>query len=232
VFLTGYRLMTVPLLNCDVGESFGAWKMGRDADVMAYIDCANIACGFHAGDPDVMRRTIGYAVANDVRIGPHPGYPDLVGFGRRSLAVSAQEAENLLLYQIGALDGVCRAEGTRVRYVKPHGALYNDMAANHELLRATMRAVKAYDPALPLLVMSTADITSVRALAEEEGVTLWFEVFADRAYEPTGQLVSRREPGAVHHDEATIVAQAVTLAKGEALRARDGSVLHLAADTL
>lgn len=224
--------MTVPLLNCDVGESFGAWKMGRDADVMAYIDCANIACGFHAGDPDVMRRTIGYAVANDVRIGAHPGYPDLVGFGRRSLAVSAQEAENLLLYQIGALDGVCRAEGTRVRYVKPHGALYNDMAANHELLRATMRAVKAYDPALPLLVMSTADITSVRALAEEEGVTLWFEVFADRAYEPSGQLVSRREPGAVHHDEATIVAQAVTLAKGEALRARDGSVLHLAADTL
>jgi len=224
--------MTVPLLNCDVGESFGAWKMGRDADVMAYIDCANIACGFHAGDPDVMRRTIGYAVANDVRIGAHPGYPDLVGFGRRSLAVSAQEAENLLLYQIGALDGVCRAEGTRVRYVKPHGALYNDMAANHELLRATMRAVKAYDSALPLLVMSTADIAPVRALAEEEGVTLWFEVFADRAYEPTGQLVSRREPGAVHHDEATIVAQAVTLAKGEALRARDGSVLHLAADTL
>nr|WP_300309994.1 5-oxoprolinase subunit PxpA [Halomonas sp.] len=224
--------MTVPLLNCDVGESFGAWKMGRDADVMAYIDCANIACGFHAGDPDVMRRTIGYAVANDVRIGAHPGYPDLVGFGRRSLAVSAQEAENLLLYQIGALDGVCRAEGTRVRYVKSHGALYNDMAANHELLRATMRAVKAYDSALPLLVMSTADIAPVRALAEEEGVTLWFEVFADRAYEPTGQLVSRREPGAVHHDEATIVAQAVTLAKGEALRARDGSVLHLAADTL
>ncbi|QEM82736.1 5-oxoprolinase subunit PxpA [Halomonas binhaiensis] len=224
--------MTIPLLNCDVGESFGAWKMGRDADVMAYIDCANIACGFHAGDPDVMRRTIGYAVASDVRIGAHPGYPDLVGFGRRSLAVSAEEAENLLLYQIGALDGVCRAEGTRVSYVKPHGALYNDMAANHELLRATMRAVKAYDPALPLLVMSTADIAPVRALAEEEGVTLWFEVFADRAYEPTGQLVSRREPGAVHHDEATIVAQAVTLAKGEALRARDGSVLHLLADTL
>ncbi|MBY5928163.1 LamB/YcsF family protein [Halomonas sp. DP8Y7-3] len=228
--------MPIPLLNCDVGESFGAWKIGRDADVMAYIDCANIACGFHAGDPDVMRRTVGLAVANNVAIGAHPGYPDLVGFGRRSLAVSPTEAENLLLYQIGALDGVCRAEGSRVRYIKPHGALYNDMAVNspagQDLLRATMRAVRAYDASLPLLVMSTADTDDVRALAAEEGVSLWFEVFADRAYDQQGRLVSRREPGAVHHDESTIVAQAVTLAKGEPLAARDGTPLQLPADTL
>ena len=224
--------MPIPRLNCDVGESFGAWKMGRDADVMPYIDCANIACGFHAGDPDVMRRTVGYAVANEVLVGAHPGYPDLVGFGRRSLAVSPSEAENLLLYQIGALDGVCRAEGTRVGYVKPHGALYNDMATNMALLRATMRAVKAYDESLPLLVMSTADTAGVRALAEEEGVSLWFEVFADRAYDGEGRLVSRREPDAVHHDEDTIVGQAVTLARGEALTARDGTKLVLPADTL
>ncbi|ALM53414.1 5-oxoprolinase subunit PxpA [Halomonas huangheensis] len=224
--------MPIPLLNCDVGESFGAWQMGRDADVMAFVDCANIACGFHAGDPDVMRRTVGYAVANNVRIGAHPAYPDLVGFGRRSLAVSPQEAENLVLYQIGALEAVCRAEGARVSYVKPHGALYNDMARDLELLRATMRAVKAWDKTLPLLVMSTADTAAIRALAQEEGVTLWFEVFADRAYDGEGRLVSRREPDAVHHDEATIVAQAVSLARGEALTARDGRSLSLAADTL
>lgn len=224
--------MTIPLLNCDVGESFGAWQMGRDADVMAFIDCANIACGFHAGDPDVMRRTVGHAVANDVRVGAHPAYPDLVGFGRRSLAVSPQEAENLVLYQIGALDAVCRAEGTRVSYVKPHGALYNDMARDLDLLRATMRAVKTYDVRLPLLVMSTADTSAMRDLAQEEGVTLWFEVFADRAYDGEGRLVSRREPDAVHHDEATIVQQAVTLARGETLTARNGQPLQLAADTL
>jgi len=224
--------MPIPLLNCDVGESYGAWKMGRDADVMPYIDCANIACGFHAGDPDVMRRTVGYAVANGVSIGAHPAYPDLVGFGRRSLAVSAQEAENLLLYQIGALDGICRVEGTRVSYVKPHGALYNDMAKDMALLEATMTAVKAYDPALPLLVMATADTAAVRALAEQHGVTLWFEVFADRAYDAAGRLVSRREPGAVHDDEATIVAQSMTLARGEALNANDGTRLVLPADTL
>lgn len=224
--------MPTPLLNCDVGESFGAWSMGRDQDVMAYIDCANIACGFHAGDPDVMRRTVGYAVANGVRIGAHPGYPDLLGFGRRSLAVSPQEAENLLLYQIGALDGVCRAEGGKVSYVKPHGALYNDMAVDMTLLRATMKAVKAYDASLPLLVMATADTQAIRQLAEEECVTLWFEVFADRAYDGQGRLVSRREPGAVHDDEDTIVAQAVTLAKGQALVANDGTRLMLPADTL
>lgn len=224
--------MSTPLLNCDVGESFGAWSMGRDQDVMAHIDCANIACGFHAGDPDVMRRTVGYAVANGVRIGAHPGYPDLLGFGRRSLAVSPQEAENLLLYQIGALDGVCRAEGGKVSYVKPHGALYNDMAVNMALLRATMKAVKAYDASLPLLVMATAETQAIRELAREEGVTLWFEVFADRAYDGQGRLVSRREPGAVHDDEDTIVAQAVTLAKGQALVASDGTRLMLPADTL
>lgn len=224
--------MTTPLLNCDVGESFGAWSMGRDADVMAYIDCANIACGFHAGDPDVMRRTVAHAVANGVRIGAHPGYPDLLGFGRRSLAVSPPEAENLLLYQIGALDGVCRAEGGRVSYVKPHGALYNDMAQDMALLRATMKAVKGYDASLPLLVMATADTKAVRKLAEEEGVTLWFEVFADRAYDAEGRLVSRREPGAVHDDEDTIVSQAVTLAKGQSLLANDGTRLVLPADTL
>ncbi|MCF7202068.1 5-oxoprolinase subunit PxpA [Pseudomonas oligotrophica] len=220
------------LLNCDMGESFGAWSMGLDAEVMPFIDCANIACGFHASDPQVMRRTVALAVEHAVRIGAHPAYPDLAGFGRRSMACSPAEVENMLLYQIGALDGICRAEGTRVRYVKPHGALYNDMMRQPALLRAVMRAVAAYDASLPLMLMSTRDNSASRALADELGIELLFEVFADRAYDAAGRLLARSLPGAVHHDAATVVEQALRLARGEALIASDGSALLLQADTL
>ncbi len=220
------------LLNCDIGESFGAWTMGLDADVMPHIDCANVACGFHASDPQVMRRTVALATRHQVTIGAHPAYPDLAGFGRRSMACSPDEVENMLLYQIGALDGICRAEGSQVRYVKPHGALYNDMMRKPELLRAVMQAVIAYSPSLPLMLMSTRDNSEAQALADQLGVVLWFEVFADRAYDPDGRLVSRALPGAVHHDAETVVAQALRLARGEALTASDGSALVLRADTL
>ncbi|RTV28826.1 LamB/YcsF family protein [Pseudomonas aeruginosa] len=220
------------LLNCDIGESFGAWNMGLDAQVMPLIDCANIACGFHAGDPGTMRRTVALAVEHGVRIGAHPGYPDLVGFGRRSLACSAQEVEDLLLYQIGALDGLCRSQGTRVRYVKPHGALYQDMMRDPAILAAVLRALAAYDRTLPLMLMSTRDNTAARALGEAHGIELWFEAFADRAYDGAGYLVSRSQPGAVHHDAETVLAQALLLARGAALRASDGSALALEAQTL
>ena len=207
------------LLNCDIGESFGAWRMGLDAEVMPLIDCANIACGFHAGDPGTMRRTVALAVEHGVRIGAHPGYPDLVGFGRRSLACSAQEVEDLLLYQIGALDGLCRAQGTRVRYVKPHGALYQDMMRDPAIL-AAVRALAAYDRTLPLMLMSTRDNTAARALGEAHGIELWFEAFADRAYDGAGYLVSRSQPGAVHHDAETVLAQALLLARARAASQR------------
>jgi len=220
------------LLNCDIGESFGAWTMGMDAEVMPFIDCANVACGFHASDPQIMRRTVALAKQHDVQIGAHPAYPDLVGFGRRSMACSPKEVENMLLYQIGALDGICRAEGTQVRYVKPHGALYNDMMRQPELLRAVMTAIVAYAPSLPLMLMSTRDNSASQAMADEFGVTLWFEVFADRAYDAAGMLVSRALPGAVHKNADTVAAQAMSLAKGEALTASDGSALTLRADTL
>ena len=224
--------MPVPLLNCDMGESFGNWTMGLDDQVMPYVDCANIACGFHASDPVIMRRTVSLAVSHDVRIGAHPAYPDLQGFGRRSMACSPAEVEAMLLYQVGALDGICRAEGGRVAYVKPHGALYNDMTRDFDLLRGVMRAVHAYDPQLPLLVMATADPEPMKTLAAEMGITLWFESFADRAYDARGQLVSRREPGAVHHDQTVIVEQAIKLARGEPLTANDGTSLTLVSDTL
>jgi len=220
------------LLNCDMGESFGAWTLGLDAQVMPLIDCANIACGFHAGDPGVMRKTVELALASDVRIGAHPAYPDLVGFGRRSLACSSEEIADLLHYQIGALQGVCAAQGGRVDYVKPHGALYNDMMANPTVLRAVLAAVARYDATLPLVVLAMGDNRAVQALAAEYGVTLWFESFADRAYQADGSLVSRRLPGAVHHDVETIVAQALTLAQGRPLTAIDGSTLHVKSDTL
>lgn len=220
------------LLNCDIGESFGAWTMGLDAEVMPFIDCANIACGFHASDPSVMRKTVALAVQHDVRIGAHTAYQDLVGFGRRSMDCTPQEVEDLMLYQIGALEGLCRSQGARVSYVKPHGALYQDMMRKPATLRAVMSAVAKYDRQLPLMLMSTRDNSAAQALGDEFGLTLWFEAFADRAYDAAGYLVSRSQPGAVHHDSEMIVAQAVTLARGEALQASDGSALHLAAQTL
>ena len=220
------------LLNCDIGESFGNWTMGLDAEVMPFIDCANIACGFHAGDPSTMRKTVALALSHGVQIGAHPAYQDLQGFGRRSMAYSAEEIRDLLHYQIGALDGICRAQGARVSYVKPHGALYNDMMANPAQLRAVIQAVAAYDPQLPLMLMATRDNSAAQALGDEYGGTLWFEAFADRAYDAAGRLVSRNLPGAVHHDPATIVAQALTIARGGELVASDGSALQLHANTL
>ncbi|WP_288377741.1 5-oxoprolinase subunit PxpA [uncultured Pseudomonas sp.] len=229
---TGVRQVNRLLLNCDMGESFGNWRMGLDAEVMPFVDCANIACGYHAGDPGTMRRTVALALQHGVTIGAHPAYPDLVGFGRRSMACSDDEIRDLLHYQIGALDGICKVLGGRVAYVKPHGALYNDMMADSQKLRAVLEAVAAYDADLPLMLMATADDSAAQALGDEIGVPLWFEAFADRAYTASGHLVSRRLPGAVHHDPALVVEQAVRLARGEALVANDGSALRLNAATL
>ena len=220
------------LLNCDIGESYGAWTMGMDAEVMPYIDCANVACGFHAGDPSVMRKTVSLALANDVTIGAHPAYPDLVGFGRRSMACSPQEIHDLLHYQIGALDGICRAQGGRVQYVKPHGAMYNDMMANPVQLRAVIEGIARYDVQLPLMLLAMRDNSAAQAIADEFGVQLWFEAFADRGYDAQGRLMPRQQPNAVHHDPEIIIAQAMTLARGEPLIASDGKPLHLTPHTL
>lgn len=152
------------LLNADVGESLGPWVMGNDPALMPLLDLANIACGFHASDQDTMRTTVRLAVEHGVTIGAHPAYPDLVGFGRRSMACTPEQVENLILYQLGALSAVCRAEGTQLHYVKPHGALYNDMARNQELLAAVMRGVSAFSQDLVLVVPATTDPDPVRAL--------------------------------------------------------------------
>lgn len=219
-------------LNADMGESFGPWVMGLDHEVMPHVDLANIACGFHASDPDVMRKTVRLAKRHGVGIGAHPAYPDLVGFGRRSMACAPEEIENLVLYQLGALQGICRAEGTGLCYVKPHGALYNDMARDPERFAAVARAVRAFDPELPLMTLAMRDNSALKAQAEQQGVTLWFEAFADRAYDSEGRLVPRSRPGAVHHDPETIIDQARRIATGQPLTASDGSDLVLQADTL
>jgi len=220
------------LLNCDMGESYGAWRMGDDEHAMPLVDQANLACGFHAGDPLIMRRSVTLAVQHGVRIGAHPSYPDLQGFGRRHLSCTPEEVTALVLYQIGALDAFCRAAGTRVAYVKPHGALYNDLVRDDALFEAALTACAAYRSGLPLMVLALADTARERRLAEAAGVPLLFEAFADRAYLADGQLAPRRLAGAVHHEPQRILDQALAIAAGEPFADIDGKPLQLRADSL
>ena len=226
------------LLNCDMGESFGAWQMGADALAMPLIDQANLACGFHAGDPLIMQQSVLLAREHGVSIGAHPSYPDLQGFGRRHLACSAEEVEALVLYQLGALDAFCRAAGTQIDYVKPHGALYNDLLQRDDLLQAVLRACALYRAGLPLMLLARGGQHAgegnvrERRLAEAAGVPLLREAFADRAYLADGSLAPRRLPGAVHHQAERILEQALAIVRGEPFAALDGSWLRLEADSL
>jgi UPF0271 protein len=220
--------------NCDMGESFGSWAKGNDEAVMPFVDMANIACGMHASDPTTMARTVQLACRFGVSIGAHPGYPDLLGFGRRELALEAEELEACVLYQIGALDGICRAQGRRVEYVKPHGALYNRMMRDKATLDSIIAAVRRYDAGLPLVVLG-ADESANAALRERaagQGVELWFEAFADRAYDARGRLVPRSEPGAVHTDVDRVLRQVKEIAEQGQVSTLDGGIIPLQADTL
>lgn len=188
--------MTISL-NCDLGESYGAWSMGADADVMPHIHQANIACGYHAGDPSIMQRTLALAKAHGVTVGAHPSYPDRAGFGRRSMACSEDEIRGLIHYQLAALDGLARVQGLTVAYVKPHGALYNDMMANADTRRTIMSALADWHTPIALMLQATLDADQHRREAQPFGLALIFEAFADRAYQDNGLLVPRREQGAV-----------------------------------
>ena len=180
-------------LNCDAGESFGSWTMGLDEAIMPFIDMANFACGFHAGDPLIMERSIKLAIKHGVTIGAHPSYPDLVGFGRRSMACSLEEIEAMVIYQIAALQGFAHANGTSIAYVKPHGALYNDMMKDEKIFRAIIKAVARFNASLTVIILSTVDTSRYDAIAHECGITLLYEVFADRAYDEQGFLVPRSQ---------------------------------------
>lgn len=216
-------------LNCDMGESFGAYTMGNDGDILDLITSANIACGFHAGDPTVMKKTVRMALEKGVGIGAHPGTPDLAGFGRRAMAISPEEAYDLTMYQIGALDAFVRAEGGRMQHVKPHGALYNMAAQNAELAESIAEAVYAVNPELILFGLSGSEL--VRA-GEKIGLRTASEVFSDRTYQPDGSLTNRREKNALITDPDTAASQVVRMVKEGKVRTVDQTDFTLRADTV
>ena len=216
-------------LNSDVGESFGPWPMGVDEAVMCSITSANVACGYHAGDPRVMRETVRRAAAHGVAVGAHPGYPDLVGFGRRDLRMSPGEVEDMVLYQIGALAAIAAAEGVRLSHVKAHGALYNMAAKDRGLADAISRAVRAFDSALVLFGLPGSEL--LRA-GEAAGLRVASEGFADRSYEADGSLTSRARPGSVIHDPSEVVARSLRMVREGRVTTREGSEIELRVDTL
>ncbi|KZN44455.1 5-oxoprolinase subunit PxpA [Pseudoalteromonas luteoviolacea] len=219
------------LLNCDLGESFGAWEMGLDKEAMPFIDMANVACGFHAGDPSVMQKTIALAKQHNVLLGAHPSYPDLQGFGRRSLTMAKQELINCIHYQIAALEGMAKVAGMTLSYVKPHGALYNDMMRDESILTTLIEAIHQYPSDLKLMILATSQAKQHRALAQQYEVTLLLEAFADRLYTDEGMLTPRSEPHAVHSEEK-LLEQVKLLAGSQSVITASGHKLVLAADTL
>jgi UPF0271 protein len=216
-------------LNADLGESYGTWTMGDDAALMPFISSCNIACGFHAGDPLIMDRTVRLALATGVHIGAHPGLPDLQGFGRREMVVSPAEVHALVLYQIGALAAFCRARGARLHHVKPHGALYNMAARDMALADAIAQAVADFDR--ELILVGLAGSASIEA-GRKMGLTVWREAFIDRRYGADGHLLPRSQPGAVINDVQQAVAQAVGIAQQGEVIGAGGQRLPMVADTL
>lgn len=216
-------------LNSDVGESFGAYTIGQDPILLQHITSANVACGFHAGDPGVMRATVALARQHGVAVGAHPGFPDLVGFGRRDLHATPREVEDFVVYQIGALWATAAVQGVRLQHVKPHGALFNMAVRDAALADAIARATASVDSSLILFGLPGSELI---AAGRRAGLRTAAEVFADRAYEPDGTLVSRRKPGAVIHDPEAVIARVVRMARDRSVVAVDGSVVRLELDTI
>lgn len=216
-------------INSDLGESFGAWNMGDDAAMLDIVTSANVACGFHAGDPAGILRTLKAAAAKNVMIGAHVSYPDKVGFGRRNMDVASDELTADVIYQIGSLQALAKAAGTSVRYVKPHGALYNTIAHDRRQAMAVIEAIRAIDPALVLVALAGSPLIE---LARSEGLQCVAEAFADRAYTPQGTLVSRREPGAVLHDPELVAQRMLRLVQSGSIEAIDGSLVRIEADSI
>lgn len=216
-------------LNSDLGESYGQWALGDDRAMLDIVTSANVACGFHAGDPLTLQRTCVAAAERGVVVGAQVGYRDLAGFGRRFIDVESAELTADVIYQISALDGMCRAAGTSVRYVKPHGALYNTIVNHEEQAAAVVAAVLAYDPSLP--VMGLPGSTFLHR-AHDAGLRTVSEAFADRGYTPQGTLVPRSQPGALLHDPVEVAARMVRLVTDGTIVAVDGSVVRVRADSL
>ena len=216
-------------LNADVGESFGAWKLGHDAELMPHITSANVACGFHAGDPGVMRATVALARDHGVAVGAHPGFPDLAGFGRRELRVAPRDVEDFVVYQVGALAGIAAAQGVRLQHVKPHGALFNMAVRDAALADAIARATALIDREMILFGLPGSELI---AAGRRAGLRTACEVFADRAYEADGTLVSRQREGAVITDPDTVLARVVRMVREQSVDAIDDTRVPLDVDTI
>ena len=216
-------------LNCDLGESFGAYTMGMDAEVIPKVTSVNVACGYHAGDPLIMEKTVALAKQHGAAIGAHPGFPDLMGFGRRQMVVTPEEAGAYVKYQVGALMAFVKGHGLRLQHVKPHGALYNMAAKDEKLAEGICKAIYSIDP--ELIFMGLAGSVMLEA-AERIGLKTASEVFADRAYNDDGSLVARSKPGAVIHDPEAAVARAVKMAKEGKVISINGKEIDIRADSI
>lgn len=216
-------------LNCDMGESFGTYKLGYDEEVMPFVTSINVACGFHASDPGNMLQTVRLAKAHQVAIGAHPSFPDLVGFGRRNMGASPDEIRADTIYQIGALWAICRSEGVRLQHVKPHGALYNMAATDVRIAGAIAEAIKAVDPELYMVCLGRSEMVGA---AKKAGVRYAEEVFADRAYTNEGTLVPRSRPGAVIHDINLVAERVLSMVKEQKITSIDGTEVPIVAQTV
>jgi UPF0271 protein len=219
-------------INSDVGESFGAYKLGLDEEVIPHITSANIACGFHAGDPGVMRKTISLAKQYGVEVGAHPGFPDLMGFGRRNMDATLEEIQDYVVYQMGALQAFASSHGLKLQHVKPHGSLYNMAVANQRIWEAIAEAVAKVNQKIILVVLASAKRDSLLEIGKRYGIRIGFEAFADRAYHHDGSLVSRREKGAVISDHEIVVKRALKMAMEGKVIAIDGTEIAIKAHTL
>jgi UPF0271 protein len=211
-------------INCDLGESYGAFKVGNDAEIMPHITSANVACGFHAGDPLTMAQTVALAKKHGVAVGAHPGYPDLMGFGRREMQLTSEEAKSYIIYQIGALQGFAKVFGVNLQHVKPHGAMYNMALKDRELSRAIAGAVAELDHNL---IVFAPPKSAMAEVAAEAGLRVAYEFFADRAYNPDGSLVSRKKLGAIIEEPEKAVKRAIRAVKEGMVEAFDGTIVEL-----
>lgn len=216
-------------LNCDMGESFGPWKMGNDAALMHFISSANIACGFHAGDPTTVRKTVSLAIDHSVAVGAHPSFPDIQGFGRRTMSMTPREVYDFVVYQVSAVKGICETLGGRLHHVKPHGAMYNQAAKDEEMAAAIAEAVSAIDGGLFLYGLSGSLLVSE---AEKAGLRTVSEVFADRGYMDDGSLAPRSRPDALITDPASAAGRAVGMAVNEKVVSVDGNDVRVRPETI
>ncbi|OLQ84917.1 hypothetical protein BIY21_05160 [Vibrio ponticus] len=217
-------------LNCDMGESYGHWKMGNDTEVMPLIDMANIACGFHASDPKTMANTIKLAIQYDVKIGAHPSYPDILGFGRRTIPMDSDELTYSLIYQVGALKAMCESFNSELSYIKPHGALYNDMVKDLSIFESVVDAASCFG--VPLMMLAHPNTEPFLDIADRYEVPLLFEAFADRAYQDDGTLAPRNHQGAVHTEADVVINQVEQLVQHGRVETIDGQIISIDADTV